>query len=77
MRREPFDMERDILNVGDVVDITEGKLPHAWYYTAEPAAAMSKNFTAEDRIVSKTGTVVSKTKIGASFVVEIEFDEEA
>lgn len=75
MRIEPFDMERDVLNVGDTVSITEGRLPHAYYYTAEPAAAMSKNFTSENRITSATGTVVSKTKIGASFIVEIKFDE--
>ena len=75
MRTEPFDMERDVLNVGDTVEITEGRLPHAFYYTAEPAAAMSKNFTSDDRILSPKGKVVSKTKIGASFVVEIEFDE--
>ena len=75
MRVEPFDMERDVLNVGDTVEITEGKLPHAYYYTAEPAAAMSKNFSTENRIVSPSGKVVSKEKIGASYVVEIEFDE--
>lgn len=75
MRTEPFDMERDVLNVGDTVEITEGRLPHAYYYTAEPAAAMSKNFTTETRITSKTGTVVGKTKVGASFIVDIQFDE--
>ncbi len=68
-------MERDILNIGDTVKITEGKLPHAYYYTAEPAAAMSKNFTTEYRIRSNEGTVVEKEKIGASFIITIEFNE--
>ena len=75
MRCEPFDMERDVLNIGDVVEITEGKLPHAYYYTAEPACAMSKNFTTEERILSPRGRIVSKEKNGSSYIVGIEFDE--
>ena len=55
MRTEEFTMGRDVLNVGDIVPITEGKLPRAYYYTAEPAAAMSGNFDAQHRIVC-TGT---------------------
>ena len=75
MRQEIFDMERDVLEVGDVVNIIEGKLPHAFYYIAEPAAAMSKNFTTEERIRSTKGTIVAKEKVGASFLVTVEFDE--
>ena len=74
MRREIFDMERDVLEVGDVVSVTEGRLPHAFYYTAEPAAAMSKNYTTTERILSPTGKVVAKQKVGASFLVTIEFE---
>ncbi len=68
-------MERDVLKVGDVVEITEGKLPRSYYYTAEPAAAMSRNFPANRRIRSKTGTVRSITLHGSTYTVEIEFDE--
>ena len=53
-------MERNVLNVGDTVAVTEGKLPRAYYYTAEPAAAMSKNFAPNSRIRSDHGTVVKK-----------------
>ena len=34
MRREEFKMERTgLLEVGDVLPITEGKLPNSYYYT--------------------------------------------
>lgn len=75
MRIEPFTMERDVLKVGDVVEITEGKLPRSYYYTAEPAAAMSRNFPPDKRIRSKTGTVREITLEGGTYTVEIEFDE--
>lgn len=75
MRIEPFTMERDVLKVGDVVEITEGRLPRAYYYTAEPAAAMSRNFTADRRIKSTTGTVREITLKGSTYTVMIEFDE--
>ncbi len=75
MRTEPFTMERNVLNVGDTVAITEGKLPRAYYYTAEPAAAMSKNFTPNERIRSKSGTVVKKELEGSTYTVWIEFEE--
>ena len=75
MRTEEFTMERDVLNVGDIVPITEGKLSRAYYYTAEPAAAMSGNFDAQHRITSQKGKVVSKRREGSSFIVAIEFEE--
>ena len=75
MRLEPFTMERDILNVGDEVDVTESRLPRAWYYTAEPAAAMSGNYGPSERIRSQRGIVRKKEQNGASWTVTIEFDE--
>jgi len=75
MRQEVFDMERDVLEIGDIVQITEGKLPHAYYYTAEPAAAMSKNYETPERILSPSGRVIAKDKVGASYLVTIEFEE--
>lgn len=76
MRTEPFTMERDVLNIGDVVEITEGKLPRSYYYTAEPAAAMSKNFEFSRRIVSTHGTVTGKVLNGSTYTVDITFDED-
>ena len=75
MRIEPFTMERDILNVGDVVSVTESRLPRAWYYTAEPAAAMSGNYAPSERILSRQGVVRKKELNGVIWTVYIEFDE--
>jgi len=75
MRVEKFTMERDVLNVGDVVEVTEGRLPRAYYYTAEPAAAMSMNIEFNKRLKSKKGTVISKELDGSTFWLEISFDE--
>lgn len=75
MRREIFTMERDIAEIGDRLEITEGRLPRAYYYTAEPAVAMSGNFSAQDRIVSASGVVVEKVRHGSSYLLTLEFEE--
>lgn len=75
MRTEKFTMERDILNVGDAVEITESRLPRAYYYTVKPAAAMSGNYLPEDRIESTTGKVVGKTLDNATWILDIEFEK--
>ena len=53
MRREEFKMERTgLLEVGDVLPITEGKLPGSYYYTLGKAYAMSANYAVSERIKS-------------------------
>lgn len=49
MRREEFKMERTgLLEVGDVLPITEGKLPGSYYYTLGKAYAMSANYAVSE-----------------------------
>ncbi len=76
MRREEFKMERTgLLAVGDVLPITEGKLPNSYYYTLGKAYAMSANYAVGERIVSGEGTVVEVRETPKGYFVTVEFDE--
>jgi hypothetical protein len=67
-------MERDVLEIGDQVTITEGQLPFSYYYTVVPALAMSRNYSNADRIRSQTGVVVSKERFGSTYEIYIDFE---
>lgn len=76
MRQEEFKMERTgLLEIGQVLPITEGKLPTSYYYTLGKAYAMSANFVVSKRIKSKEGKVVDIKETPKGYFVTVEFDE--
>lgn len=76
MRQEEFKMERTgLLEIGQVLSITEGKLPTSYYYTLGKAYAMSANFVVSKRIKSKEGKVVDIKETPKGYFVTVEFDE--
>ena len=76
MRREEFKMERTgLLSVGDVLPVTEGKLPNSYYYTLGKAYAMSANYAVSERILAQEGTVVDIKETPKVYFVTVEFEE--
>ncbi|MCM1100689.1 MAG: hypothetical protein NC079_03460 [Clostridium sp.] len=76
MRRMEFKMERQgLLEVGQKITITEGLLPSNYYYTIDPALAMSANIPFNRRLVSRQGVVADIVENARGFYVTVEFDE--
>ncbi|MEY8333996.1 hypothetical protein AALB53_12955 [Lachnospiraceae bacterium 47-T17] len=76
MREMEFKMERTgLVREGDVLPVTEGRLPNSYYYTLGNAYAMSANFAYGERLVSREGTVKEIKKTPKGFFVTVEFDE--
>lgn len=77
MREMLFKMERPgQVKVGDVVTITEKSLPYSYYYTLEPAVAMSGNIEFRDRLLAREGTVIQIEENPRGYYVTVEFEEE-
>ncbi len=77
MRRMEFKMERTgLLDVGDVLPVTEYKLPNSWYYVLGSSFAMSANYKNSERLSSESGTVAEIRETAGGYYVIVEFDED-
>ena len=77
MRQMEFKMERPgLVKPGQEVSIIEGKVAAYFYYTIEPAVAMSANYRSWERLKSKTGRVIDVKETLRGFYVVCEFDED-
>ena len=76
MRLMEFKMERTgLLKEGDILPVTESRLPNSWYYTLGKAYAMSANYTVRERLKSAEGKVVEVKETPKGYYVIVEFDE--
>lgn len=76
MREMEFKMERrGLVEVGQVLPVTESKLPNSYYYTLGRSYAMSGNYKLTERLSSKEGMVKDIKETEKGFYVVMEFDE--
>lgn len=72
-----FKMERPgLVEVGQVVEVSESITPFNINYTIEPAVAMSGLFKLNDRIKSDHGVVKNIEENDRGFYVTVTFTEE-
>ena len=76
MRTMLFKMERPgLLEVGQKVTVTEGVLPSNYYYTIDPALAMSGNIPFPERMLAREGVVTNIEENDGGFYVTAKFEE--
>ena len=77
MREIEFKMERPgLVEKGQKVTVTEGVLPSNYYYTINPAVAMSGNFPFPKRLFAREGVVEAVEENERGYYVKVLFDEE-
>lgn len=77
MREIEFKMERPgLVEKGQKVTVTEGVLPSNYYYTINPAVAMSGNFPFSKRLLAREGVVEAVEENERGYYVKVLFDEE-
>lgn len=75
MRQMEFKMERPgLLKEGDEITVTEGLLPSNYYYTIDPALAMSGNVPFRERMFARKGKVIRVVENERGFYVTAEFE---
>ncbi len=76
MREMEFKMERQgLLEEGQRITVTEGALPSNYYYTIDPALAMSGNYPFRERMLAREGVVKKIIENERGFYVMAEFEE--
>ena len=76
MREMEFKMERQgLVNIGDVVDVTERE-GFNYSYIIEPAVAMSGCYKVNQRLKNDTGIVKEVKHTERGYYVIVTFDEE-
>lgn len=76
MREMEFKMERQgLLKEGDRVTVTEGVLPSNYYYTIDPALAMSGNYPFRERMLERKGIVTKVMENERGFYVKAQFND--
>ncbi len=77
MRQMEFKMERlGLLEVGEVLPVTEFKLPNSYYYVLGPSYAMSANYSTPERLFATEGTVSDVKETPKGYFVTVDFEDE-
>ncbi|MBC5688152.1 hypothetical protein H8S37_04290 [Mediterraneibacter sp. NSJ-55] len=76
MREMDFTTENiDCCEIGDIMEVTEYKLPASYWYLLENSYGASGNYKNAERLKSKFGKVVRKWKDKKFNYITLEFDE--
>lgn len=77
MRTMEFTIEnnKDMLEIGQEVNVIEGELPSSYYYMIEHAIGMSSNYSGRERLKSTKGTVIEIKETERFNIAVLQFQE--